>query len=222
MHCIREAERLVGGIIMFIYENVGTEPLEHSRLVQFYVTIDILKERTWICLEVFLPLNGNVRKDAWANQFFHPEPSSHSFSNSHPSKPQALPLFQAEIITIHSSGKPIKIEIAFASAILQSLLIDWMIYLLFHSFIKQSLVNYVLDIEINKAKGPAEKEVFVSSGTECVKIDTKEWDEGIWRMAEGGPLWLSKSTKCHFKNIRTQCYGMIFKRINWSKIFSNR
>ena len=37
-----------------------------------------------------------------------------------------------------------------------------------------SLVNYVIDIEINKARSLALKEVLVSSGRECVKIAKKE------------------------------------------------
>lgn len=43
-----------------------------------------------------------------------------------------------------------------------------------------SLVNYIIDIEINKARSLALKEVLVSSGRECVKIAKKEWNKGIW------------------------------------------
>jgi len=58
------------------------------------------------------------------SQYFHLESSSFYINNTHPSKIQALPFFQAEITIIYSSGKLIKIEIPFASKILRSLLIE--------------------------------------------------------------------------------------------------
>lgn len=43
-----------------------------------------------------------------------------------------------------------------------------------------SLVNYVIDIEINKVRSLVLKEVLVSSEREGVKIAKKERNKGIW------------------------------------------
>ena len=43
-----------------------------------------------------------------------------------------------------------------------------------------SLVNYVINIEINKVRSLVLKEVLVSSEREGVKIAKKEWNKGIW------------------------------------------
>lgn len=132
--------------------------------------------------------------------------------------------FRAEIINVYSSGKPIKIEIPFASTILQSLLIEWFIALLIHQ--THSLVNYILDIEINKAKSLSLKEVLVSSQRESIKIATEEWDKGIW--GDGGGVclsrWLSRWAKASFKKCQNRVLWDDFKsnwEINWSTVLSN-
>lgn len=121
-----------------IDENEGPGPLEHKWSVQFYRTISNMEGRSWDLAEGTSSTKGKCDK-RWVSRC-HNISTQNQSSISHEQilsiKTSSSSLFQVEIITISSSSKTIKIEILFASTVLQSLLTDWMIYVLIYSFIK--------------------------------------------------------------------------------------
>lgn len=127
---LTETESSEGSIIMFIYGNERTGPLEHKSLVPFHITIANIeqkkkKKKAGFGMRYFFHQREMLGKvNECVRQRFHPEPISISHKHTPSIKNSSSSFFQAEIITIYSCSKPIKIEKHFPSTILQSLLIE--------------------------------------------------------------------------------------------------